>query len=163
MALFDNTSAAGHWPRTLAGLVLIALGVAGALRWKVVSLDASSVTLMLVGVCLCILPLTQIMRRLASLKAGTTGVELVLDKLSTDAREDLSGLSGHDIWALDDLVAETQKYPVTVDGLATPNRVMVRTFLDLNLLVIVPQGDQRIVVPTELAHEILRAAKTIKI
>jgi hypothetical protein len=150
-------------PRLIAGGLLVAVGILSAAKSKFFSLDVPSLTIILAGVALCLLPLGEIVRRLSSLKASTSGVELVLQNLSVDARQDLAGLSGHDIWALNDLVTTTEQYPVTVDGLPVPHRVMVRTFLDLNLMVVVGEGDKRIVIPTELPHQILRAAKELKI
>jgi hypothetical protein len=77
------------------------------------------------------------------------------------SRGELSGLSSHDIWALDSFANRENKVPKEVGLMNAPQRVAARTLLDLNLLTLVGEGASRHVTVTALGHLILETAKSL--
>jgi hypothetical protein len=106
-------------------------------------------------------PIWRAVARLQTLKATSKGVELVLEQaqLSATSRAELSGLSPHDIWALDDF--STGSIPVVVSQMKLSQRVAARALLDLHLLTIEGSGLNRKVVVTPLGQQILQAAESL--
>jgi hypothetical protein len=151
--------------RIALGLFLMAISLANALKFKRFSMDPASVTLVLVGAFICTLPLDALASRIQSLKVGSRGVELILEKLteqvrlSPNQRMDLAGLSAHDIWALESFAKATIKTRIV--EMTTPQRVAARTLVDLKLLDIVGEGLDRGVKVTPLGENLISAAKSI--
>jgi hypothetical protein len=118
-----------------------------------------------VGAILLLLPLEKGTFRLRSVKAGSTGIELVLDhleqeaQLSQSARVELSGLTSHDIWALDDFASK--RITTKVADMKPAQRVAARALTDHGLLTIAGDGESRAVVLTPLGRQILDAANSL--
>jgi len=73
----------------------------------------------------------------------------------------LSGLSGHDLWALEAFVKppnDTYKY---VKYFNAQRRAIVHSFLEMGLLEMVGEGDTKYVQPTKLAHDVIDAANRL--
>jgi hypothetical protein len=160
-----NNVFAINWPRRLAALLLICVALFNAAKLEYFSLDASSIALILIGAFLGFIPLEDLIPRLHTLKATSKGVELVLEKLEQQApqasgsRTELSGLSSHDIWALDTFA--NQKISLIVDQMNPAQRVAARTLADFKLLTIISEGTNRRVELTSLGRQILQAANSI--
>jgi hypothetical protein len=163
--LFIQKKPTRSWAKALAATTLICIGLLNAAKLKHFSLDVVSLVLILAGVLFLFLPLTDILSRLHKFRAGTKEIELVLFKLEQETplsavtRAELSGLSAHDIWALDSFAKEPINTPI--ENLTAAQRVAGRTLVDLNLLTIVGEGQHRTLVVTKLGRQILDAANSL--
>jgi hypothetical protein len=118
-------------PSWLSGL----LRFLGAISWPIA---------VLVLAILFRRPIRDLVTRVRTLKATSTGVELVLNELEKEgllpvsSRAELSGLSSHDIWALDSFARG--EVTTKVDQMRLAQRVAARTLLDVKLLTLVGEG-----------------------
>ena len=109
--------------------------------------------------------LSELLARVLQLKASSSGIELILDRLEKEgqlpfgSRSELAGLTAHDIWALESF-SNGQISPV-VEKLNTAQRVAVRTLCDAKLLAITGEGVDRKVVATTFGEQTLRAASLL--
>ena len=119
----------------------------------------------LIFLCVFRETLINLLSRVQQLKGGTSGLELVLDRLDKDgqlpfgSRKELSGLTAHDIWALETFADE--KRNESVDKLKPAQRVAVRTLCDAKLLALTGDGANRKVITTALGKQILTAANEL--
>jgi hypothetical protein len=106
-----------------------------------------------------------LIRRTRTIKATSAGVELVLNELEKEgplpmsSRAELSGLSSHDIWALDSFA----KGEVTtkVDQMRPAQRVAARTLVDVKLLTLVGENSNKEVTVSPLGRRVLEAAGSL--
>jgi hypothetical protein len=103
--------------------------------------------------------------RLSRVKAYT--VEMIFEnmekkgELTPTSRSDLSGLSAHDIWALNDFAEKKISVPVEVIKMNAAQRVAARTLVDAGLLHILGEGADRHVEVSDLGRKVLAAAKQL--
>jgi hypothetical protein len=149
-----------RWRSTLAAIMLLGIGITDFILRKY-SLSAQSTALIMVGVLLFTLPIENLLSNLSTLKVGASGIEMIANemKLPSNTREELGGLSSHDVWALDDF--STAKIKVLIGQMKPAQKVAARTLIDAKLLDIVDEGEGRKVVATELGKRFLETAKTI--
>ena len=119
-----------------------------------------SVVLIVLAAFYC--PLKRVLERVLQVRAGSKGIELVLDELNKEgklpfgSRKELSGLSAHDIWALDTFANAPP--PILVSRLKVPQRVAARTLSEASLFTVEGDGENRKVIVTSLGRDILSAA-----
>lgn len=106
-----------------------------------------------------------LLARVKRLKAGATGVDLLLERLQKQdpaafaARPELSGLTSHDIWALDSFASNK----LVVKTLTAAQRVAARSLLEAGLVAMTATGSDLLVQPTELGQSLLNAARALPI
>jgi len=106
--------------------------------------------------------ITDLFTRISKIKSPPLGIELMLDELETrrilpfGARRELSGLTSHDIWALDEFGRGAIN--VLLTKMNVPQRVAARTLIDAKLLTIDGAGENRKVILTELGKKIIEIA-----
>ena len=128
--------------------------ILAATAWPIVAL---------VIACIFRRPITELLSRVRQIKAK--GVELILDRLEKEgqlpvgARAELSGLSAHDIWALNDFA--TKRITAMPIEMKPAQRVAARTLLDAGLLTLRGEGAARQVEVTPLGQRILEAAGSL--
>jgi hypothetical protein len=149
------------WPRLeiVGGASLILVGLFDATKVTRFNLDWEAMALILAGAVLWFTPLVALMPRVRQLKVK--GVKLILDEmpLSPVARKELSGLSAHDIWALESVESGTTTNVISKMNAA--QRVAARMLVDFQLLTIAGEGSTERVDVTPLGRQLLDAAKLI--
>lgn len=106
-----------------------------------------------------------IFKRVQKVVANSKGVELILDQLekqgqlSFGSRSELSGLTSHDIWALEDF--SRNKITTIVSKMSLAQKVAARSLMDVNLLEIINADSEKQVKITQLGSQILEVAKTL--
>jgi len=109
--------------------------------------------------------ITGLLARVKRLKAGAAGVDLLVERLQKEdptvfaGRPELSGLTSHDVWALDSFASQT----LVVTKLTPAQRVAARSLLDAGLLTIRSSGSDFVVQPTELGRRLLDAASSVSL
>jgi len=107
-------------------------------------------------------PIKRALGRVLQVRAGSKGIELVLEELNKEgklpfgSRKELTGLTAHDIWALDTFANAAM--PLLVNTLKVPQRVAARTLYEAGLLLVEGNAENRKVIVTPLGREILSAA-----
>lgn len=149
------------WPNWLGWSSLIIIGLLDSVRLKSFSLDWQSVALILIGILLGFTPLGDLLSRIH--KAKYKDFELILDVLNLPPRlrKELSGLSPHDIWALNDF-ADGTRVTLFVDKMKPAQRVAARMLVELELLTIEYDGTEKKVSLTPRGQELLEKAKTLQ-
>jgi hypothetical protein len=106
-------------------------------------------------------PLSTLISRAREIRASSKGIELILEQLEKKgqlplgSRFELSGLSAHDIWALDDFAANK------ILPIKPAQRVIARTLADAGLLEISGEGPNYRIIVTPFGRQILETARTI--
>lgn len=106
-----------------------------------------------------------VFKRVQKVIANSKGVELILDQLEKQgqlpfgSRSELSGLTSHDIWALDEFARN--KITTTVSKMNLAQKVAARSLMDVNLLEIINTDSEKQVRITKLGSQILEVAKTL--
>jgi hypothetical protein len=106
-----------------------------------------------------------IFSRVQKVVANSKGIELILDQLEKErklpfgAREELSGLTSHDIWALDEFARN--KITTIISDMNLAQKVAARSLMDVNLLVINNIESKQQVEITQLGRQILAIANTL--
>ena len=130
--------------------------VLNAIAWPIV---------VLIVICIFRRPISDVFSRILKVRASSKGIELVLEKLEKEgqlpvgARAELAGLSGNDVWALDDLA--NNRIATRISEMKPAQRVIARTLVDSGLLMVSGEGPNRQVVVTPLGRQILQVASTL--
>src|SRR3972149_6343131 len=115
--------------------------VLNAIAWPIV---------VLIVICIFRRPISDVFSRILKVRASSKGIELVLEKLEKEgqlpvgARAELAGLSGNDVWALDDLA--NNRIATRISEMKPAQRVIARTLVDSGLLMVSGEGPNRQVV-----------------
>ena len=80
------------------------------------------------------------------------------NKVSSTQVKKLRGLTGHDLWALDAFIKQTDDNYKYVTKFSPTRKAMVFSFVEMGLLEISGRGENRIVKPTNLASEVIEIA-----
>lgn len=100
-------------------------------------------------------------------EVGSSTVKLILKNLEKDSTisstqiKKLKGLTGHDFWALDAFMKQTDDKFKYVSQFNPTKKAMVHSFVEMGLLEFVGEGDQKQVKPTQLASDIILAANKL--
>jgi hypothetical protein len=139
--------------------------VLDSINWPVACVVALAAVTIVVVALIFRRPIGDAIGRIHKFKATSRGIELILAELEQQtqlpvgSRAELSGLSAHDVWALNDFA--NGRIPLLVDKMNLQQRVAARTLLDLHLLTISGDGAGRQVAATQLGQQILRAANSL--
>ncbi|MBM9605937.1 hypothetical protein [Desulfopila inferna] len=82
-------------------------------------------------------------------------------KVSSTQIKNLRGLTGHDLWALQAFMEQSNDQYKYVKQFNPQKKAMVFSFVEMGLLEIVGTGENRSVQPTELASEVIEAASDL--
>jgi hypothetical protein len=132
--------AATIWQRVIGGGILVVIGLASGLSLKSLKLDWPSDTLIVLGALICFTPIIGLISRVHKVKFKE--MEVILDDmvLPPKLRAELSGLSSHDIWALDSF---ENAHSTLIDSMKPAQRVAARMLVDFKLLSITGEGAER--------------------
>lgn len=73
----------------------------------------------------------------------------------------LNGLTGHDLWALEAFVSQPSNSFRFVNQFNPQRKAIVFAFVEMGLLEIFGEGDERYVEPTKLASDVIDAASKL--
>ncbi|MGA8729895.1 MAG: hypothetical protein WB608_14175 [Terracidiphilus sp.] len=153
-----KSSLAKNLQGRVGGGLLIVIGLGSALKLMHLNLDWPSAALILIGGLFVFTPLTDLVTRIHKVKFKE--MEVVLDDmvLPPKLRAELSGLSSHDIWALDSFA---NGIGVVVESMKPAQRVAARMLVDFRLLSVAGEGPDRKVSLTPQGQQLLAAAKSL--
>ena len=155
----EHNVTAWKWSGRVGGGLLMFIGLLDAVKVDHFSLGWPSITVIVIGALFCFTPLTDLIPRLRKVKFKETEVVLAEMALPPRLRDELSGLSAHDIWALDSFAGG--EIETSVVKLKAAQRVAARMIVDFKLLSITGEGSDKKVAVTERGRQLLTAAKSL--
>jgi hypothetical protein len=155
----EHSFTAWKWWGRVGGGLLVLIGVLDAVKADHFSLGWPSMTVIVLGALLCFTTLNDLIPRIRKVKFKEMEVVLAEMPLPSNLRDELSGLSAHDIWALDSFARG--EIDTSVVNLKPAQRVAARMLVDFKLVSITGEGLDKKVAVTERGIQLLTAARSL--
>lgn len=108
-----------------------------------------------------------LLSKFGHIEVRSSAIKLILKRLereysvSSTQIKKLHGLTGHDFWALDAFIKQKDDSYKFINQFSATRKAMVFSFVEMGLLEVLGEGDQKYVKPTQLASDVIDAANKL--
>ena len=109
----------------------------------------------------------KLIEKYGHVEVGSSAVKIILKRLETEYNvsstqiKKLHGLTGHDFWALDAFIKQPEDSYKYINKFTATRKAMAFSFVEMGLLEIAGEGNQKYVQSTQLAADVIEAANKL--